>query len=177
MLEWREWRIHPGHGAAPEPQSAVLGGLHTGALHHRLPLPAVQIRSHAGLCIHTILWYYFLKRNLKYISPLCRVTDSPIWEFWWHLPWVSWILCLHASSSTSQTIYITKFATVSECNGFLRFTSGVTPTDLLIASMAAESFWSTYMYKYCWDSNSVLFLVRVGGISMDSIIACKYIFK
>ena len=46
--------------------------------------------------------------------------------------------CLHASSPT--------------CNGFLRFTSGVTPADLLVASMAAKPFQSTYLhtYKYLW---------------------------
>ena len=30
-------------------------------------------------------------------------------------------------------------------NGFIRFTSKVTPTDLLAASKAAELFWSTYL--------------------------------
>ena len=34
------------------------------------------------------------------------------------------------------------------CNGFLIFTSGVTPTDLLTARMAAKSFWSTYLYMH-----------------------------
>ena len=33
----------------------------------------------------------------------------------------------------------------SMCNGFLRFTSGVTPADLLAACMAAEPFQSMYM--------------------------------
>ena len=41
------------------------------------------------------------------------------------------------------------------CNGFLRLTFGVTPTDLLTASMVAELSWSMYlyMYKHWWDSN------------------------
>ena len=30
------------------------------------------------------------------------------------------------------------------CNGFLRFTSGATPADLLVVSRAAEPFWSRY---------------------------------
>ena len=30
-------------------------------------------------------------------------------------------------------------------NGFLSFTSGLTPADLLMASMAVEPFWSTYL--------------------------------
>ena len=30
-------------------------------------------------------------------------------------------------------------------NGILRFTSGVTPTDLLVANMAVKPFWSTYL--------------------------------
>ena len=39
------------------------------------------------------------------------------------------------------------------CNGFLRFTSGLTPTDLLTASMAAEPFWFhvlVHMDCTCW---------------------------
>ena len=36
-------------------------------------------------------------------------------------------------------------ASSPECNRFLRFTSGVIPADLLVASMAAQLFWSTYL--------------------------------
>ena len=31
------------------------------------------------------------------------------------------------------------------CNGFIRFSSGVTPADLLAGSMAVEPFLSTYL--------------------------------
>ena len=34
------------------------------------------------------------------------------------------------------------------CSGFLRFTSGATPAELLMASMAARFFLSTYLYIY-----------------------------
>ena len=60
---------------------------------------------------------------------------SPVLDFWWHLPWVSnsgSIPCLCASSLA--------------CNGFQKFTFGVTPADLLMASIAAELFWSMCLY-------------------------------
>ena len=34
------------------------------------------------------------------------------------------------------------------CNGFFRFTSGVTAADLLTASMATEHFWTKYFFKH-----------------------------
>ena len=37
-------------------------------------------------------------------------------------------------------------ASLSACNGFLRFTSGATPADHFMTSMAAEPFWSTYLH-------------------------------
>ena len=68
------------------------------------------------------------------MSPFCDATDTPHLDFCWCRPWVSksgWIPCLHASSPVF--------------NGFIRFTSGATPADLLTASIAAEPFWSTYL--------------------------------
>ena len=35
----------------------------------------------------------------------------------------------------------------------LRFTSGATPADLLVASMAAELISSTYLQRHWWESN------------------------
>ena len=61
------------------------------------------------------------------MGAISRATDTPVLDFWWCLSWVSksgWIPCLHALSPA--------------CNGFLRFTSGATPADLLAASMAAS---------------------------------------
>ena len=68
------------------------------------------------------------------LSPFHGATDTPVLDFWWHLPWVSklgWIPCLCAS--------------LPVCNGFLRFTSGVTPADCMEVSMAAKPFQSTYL--------------------------------
>ena len=59
---------------------------------------------------------------------------TPVLDLWWYGPWVSkpgWIPCLCASSPS--------------CNGFLRFIYGVTPTNLLMACMAAKSFSSIYI--------------------------------
>ena len=41
-------------------------------------------------------------------------------------------------------------------NGFLRFTSGATPVDLLMVSMAAKPFYPrtcTHVHKHWWNSN------------------------
>ena len=66
-----------------------------------------------------------------------QCTDTPVLDFWLYLLWVSksgWIPWLHTSSPS--------------CNGALRFTCGVTPADSLMASMAAEPSWSSYLYMY-----------------------------
>ena len=42
----------------------------------------------------------------------------------------------------------------------LSFTSGVTPDDLLVASMAAEPFWSTYMHT------------NIGGVRVQDVACC-----
>ena len=57
----------------------------------------------------------------------CGATDTPVFDFWWHLPWVSkpgWIPCLCAPSPVWDK--------------FIKFTSGATPADLLAASMAVQ---------------------------------------
>ena len=75
----------------------------------------------------SVLNYYFFKKVLEDMSPFCEATDTPVLDFWWHLPWVpnpGWIPHLHASSPVH--------------NRCLRFTSGVTPADLLAACMAAN---------------------------------------
>ena len=62
------------------------------------------------------------------MSSFCGATDTPVSDFWWCLLWVSklewaalFVLC--------RGVHITHS---------LRFISGVTPADLLVASMAAE---------------------------------------
>ena len=69
---------------------------------------------------------FFKKKMLEDTSSFCRATDTPVLDFWWCLLCVSklgGIPSLYASSPVS--------------NGFLRFTTGATPADLLTASMAA----------------------------------------
>ena len=61
------------------------------------------------------------------MSPFFGATNTPVLDFWWRLPWISksgWIPHLRASSPAH--------------NGCLIFTSGVTPANLLAASMAAD---------------------------------------
>ena len=78
--------------------------------------------------------WFLLKCFLEDTSPSCGATDTPVLDFWWCLPWVSkpeWIPHLHAL--------------LPACNEFLRFTSGVTPTDCIEVSMATKPFWSMYL--------------------------------
>ena len=84
------------------------------------------------LCADASPWSnFFLNED---ISPFCGAADIPVLDLQWHLPWVSnpWLILLHASALSPV------------CNRFLRFTSGATPADFLVASMAAEPFWYTY---------------------------------
>ena len=61
---------------------------------------------------------------------------TPVFDTWWHLSWVSklgLIPYLHASSPA--------------CNGFLRFTSGGTPANFLMAILVAKPlFLSTSLH-------------------------------
>ena len=67
------------------------------------------------------------KTFLKGISLFCRATDTPVLHLWYHLPWLLkpvWIPYLYAF--------------LSAYNGFLIFTSGVTPADVLMTSLNAH---------------------------------------
>ena len=108
-----------------------------------------------GLAIYLqIIWFFKRFRG---------TTDTPVLYFWLDLPWVlksGWIPSLHALSPT--------------CNGFLSFTSGATPADLLAAKPfsvhvfahvhtsiggARVGAWACYQYLDCWISacNQVYF--------------------
>ena len=79
---------------------------------------------------------HFLKENLEDTSPFCGVTDTPVLDFWLCLLWVSkleWAALFTHDRGTCVT-------------SSLRFTSGVTPADLLEASMAAEPISFTYLW-------------------------------
>ena len=78
---------------------------------------------------------FFLKKILEDISPSCEATDTPVLDFWSYLLWVSkleWaaLFMLGGGIHVSHS---------------LRFTSGVTPADLSVASMAAKPFSSMYL--------------------------------
>ena len=78
----------------------------------------------------------FFKKCLgEHRSPFCWVTDTPILNFSWHILWVSkpqWA----ALFVFGRCVYVT-------CS--LKFTSSMTPADLMVASMATEPFSSTYL--------------------------------
>ena len=83
---------------------------------------------------------YFFKKILFAIfgghESFCGTTGTPVLDFWWCLLWVS-----------KRGLIPHSHASLPVCNGFLRLISGATPADLLMASMAAKPFWSTYLYK------------------------------
>ena len=76
------------------------------------------------------------------ISPFDWATDTPVLDFWWRLVWVSkpgWIPSLHALLPAP--------------NGFLRFTSGATPTDLDFLFWMLSMFQTQiYIYIYIYVS-------------------------
>ena len=74
----------------------------------------------------------FFKKFLGDIGPFCWASDTLVLDFWWHLLAVSkpeWT----ASFALGRGLHVT-------C--FLRFTSGATPANILVPSMAAEPFQS-----------------------------------
>ena len=71
-------------------------------------------------------------------SSFCEATDTPVLDFWLRLP-PHPLLLLHDLSPT--------------CNGFLRLNFGVALANLLMPSIPAEPFLSTYFSKHWWDSN------------------------
>ena len=62
------------------------------------------------------------------MSPFCGATDTPVLDFWCRLLWVS--------KPYGPTLFKLGRGVCVTCS--LRFTSDVTPADLLAASMAAE---------------------------------------
>ena len=82
-----------------------------------------QFSSEVIITLHRI---FFLKIGGH--KSFCGATDTPDLDFWWGLNWVS------------KLGWIPLYATLPVHNGFLRFTSGVTSPDLLVASMVAELF-------------------------------------
>ena len=75
----------------------------------------------------------FDHKFLKDTSPFCGAIDTPALDFWWRVPWVSkpgWI----------PTCVLPHMGVI----GFLRFTSGATPADLLVAGIAFNGWWWTF---------------------------------
>ena len=76
------------------------------------------------------LFKHYLKKNLEDISPFCGATDTLVLDFWWNLLWVS--------KPEWAALFVLGRGIHDICS--LRFTSGVTPADLLPASMTASRF-------------------------------------
>ena len=91
---------------------------------------------------HSPVVQFFL--FLEDTSPFYRETDTPVLEFWWCLLWVSkpeWTALFVFSGGILVT-------------HTLRFTSGATPADHLVASIAAKPFSPTYLWAgigWAWN--------------------------
>ena len=88
--------------------------------------------KHSCLDVLSLKWWRpfntFLKKYLEDISPFCRVTDTPVLDFWWHLLWISkpeWAPLFTLGNGICVTVPWDS-------------PSGVTPANLLAASMAAK---------------------------------------
>ena len=82
------------------------------------------------LSIYVINPSIFQNNFFEDICTFCGATDTPVFDFWQHKPkwWALFALC--------RAVHVTHS---------LRFTSGMTPADLLTASMAAMLFSSMYL--------------------------------
>ena len=78
--------------------------------------------------VHLSYPFFFKKNYLEDMSPFCETLIPPVLNFWWRLLWVS------------KPEGVALFSLRCVPYTFPRFTSGVTPADLLVARMAAESF-------------------------------------
>ena len=73
--------------------------------------------------------------SVKYHS-FCWAIHTSALDFLWDMPWVS---------KPMAVLYV-------YANLFLRFTSSVTPAELLMAILTTGLFWCTYTYKHSLDS-------------------------
>ena len=97
-------------------------------------VPLLVSYSYVHLKIGFIWWKFFLqifwRSSVLFVLPLLSLfwTSGDIWP-----------------GFQSQGGFPSLYASLPACNGFLKFTSGATPANLLMTSMAAETFESTYL--------------------------------
>ena len=94
----------------------------------------------------------------------CWATDTPVLDIWWCLLWVSKPECtdLFALGRGVHDVHS------------LRFTSGATPTDLLVASMTAEpsigGAWDRDLSCHCLKTREALYRLSYAGSAKPSQI-------
>ena len=95
---------------------------------------------------------YVLYARINWSSPFSGATDTPVLNFLW---------CpLRISKPECTALFmLSRGACVTHS---LRFTSGVTPADLLAASMAAKPIISTYLWE------------RIGGAWNWDLLCCRW---
>ena len=89
------------------------------------------------------------KNVLEDIGPFYGATDTPVLDFWWCLPWVD----------RSLACFLT-------CMLFVRFTSSVTPADLLMSSIAGSHV--PYMH---------FSVGRMLGIQWETLLLNKHMYR
>ena len=72
-----------------------------------------------------------------------------------------WGLVMSALGFKARVLHLCSLSPV--CNGFLRFNSGVTPADILTASMAAKLFHSCYCVQALVVIRHMLHRLSQGG--------------
>ena len=121
------WQSHTWYCSICTDQLSFIFRLQTfqkGIRKHRQNYVKYQLSQEADL---TSVWNRLSFQFLEDVCPFSGATDTPVLDPWHCLPWVS------------KSGWIPSFCAFhGVCNGFLRFTSSVTPTDLLMASTAAK---------------------------------------
>ena len=120
-----------------------------------------QITNFDKLFKFSLFYYYFFsstttktEHNLSSLSCMCMYVEwehpppskTPI-DTWLSIGLLVGLLVMSPPGFKARVNpSLRLFASSPTCNRFIRFTTGMTPTDLLTTRMAAKPFWSTYLY-------------------------------
>ena len=115
---------------------------HTTHTTHRSQSLASEIMSFNHSPVVQFFWFFFWRTQVLFYGE----TDTPVLEFWWCL--------LSVSKPEWAALFV--FTGGIPVTHSLRFTSGATPADHLVASIAAKPFSSTYLWAsiggaWNWD--------------------------
>ena len=92
--------------------------------------------------------------SITQLEDFVNLKWTPVLDFWWCRPWLSMpglISGLHSYSSP--------------CNGFLRLTSGVTPTNFILVSITAKPEHNSLQNMATWHCLIFLFPIECNKIT------------